>query len=319
MTLRRWFVLMTGVLAVATVKAQYIPAYQTKKPITQDSYETYWHKKNLLKHMEVSLTLGTTGIGLDIAAPLCEYVQVRAGYDYMPPFRKKFKVDVLCDGQAAAQYDGEGNRVETPFDVLSEEIYQQTGYELESKVGLTGQLTMNNAKLLVDIYPLKYDKSWHITAGVYWGLAQFAKADQNAESEKMLQYVRDNNRLSLAMGKLTHDVYQKGEAISHKGDVCQVEPAEDGSVQIRTTSNSWKPYLGFGYGGRLIPKRGDWKVTVEVGALIWGGMPTQRMHDGTDLSEDVENISGNLGTCVDIIKFLKVYPVLSVRFAKILF
>jgi hypothetical protein len=53
--------------------------------------------------------------------------------------------------------------------------------------------------------------------------------------------------------------------------------------------------------------------------MVWGGTPTQRMHDGTNLSKDVTNIPGALGDYVGVIKALKVYPVLSVRFAKTIF
>jgi hypothetical protein len=80
-----------------------------------------------------------------------------------------------------------------------------------------------------------------------------------------------------------------------------------------------QPYLGLGYTGRLIKSRDDWKVSAELGALIWGGTPEQVTNDGTDLSQKVTNIKGSMGTTVDAVKFLKVYPVLSVRFAKTLF
>jgi hypothetical protein len=52
--------------------------------------------------------------------------------------------------------------------------------------------------------------------------------------------------------------------------------------------------------------------------MIWGGSPSQLMHDGTNLS-DLSNIYGTMGTCVSVFKALKVYPVLSVRFAKTIF
>lgn len=317
--MKRWLISLICLLAAVSVWSQYIPAVKPEKPVDKNAHEQYWHKKNFMKHMEVSLTLGTTGVGIDIAAPLCEYVQVRAGYDYMLPLRKTFNIDVLGDGQAPRQYDEQGNRIESPFDRIAEEMYQQTGYELENRVSLKGKLTMGNAKFLIDVYPFKYDKSWHITAGLYWGPSQFAKIDNASGTEDLLQHVRTNDRLALSMGKYSREIYQNGKSAHHKGDAYLMKPADDNTVHIEMRSNAFKPYLGFGYGGRLFPDRGDWKVTVECGVLFWGGTPSQTVHDGINLSKDVEDISGTIGTYVSVIEALKVYPVLSVRFAKTLF
>ena len=79
-----------------------------------------------------------------------------------------------------------------------------------------------------------------------------------------------------------------------------------------------KPYLGVGYTGRLIKSRDDWKVSAALGVLFWGGTPLQQTQDGTDL-EDVCNIKGTMGHSIALVEALKIYPVLSVRFAKTLF
>ena len=42
-------------------------------------------------------------------------------------------------------------------------------------------------------------------------------------------------------------------------------------------------------------------------------------HDGTNLTKDVENISGKVGDWVDFLGGFKVYPVLQVRFTKTIF
>ena len=97
------------------------------------------------------------------------------------------------------------------------------------------------------------------------------------------------------------------------------EPTEQRKVSVSIRSNAVKPYFSIGYTGRLLRYRDDWKVSAELGALIWGGSPSQRMHDGMDLSRDVKNIPGGFGDLVGVIDFLKAYPVLNVRFAKTLF
>jgi hypothetical protein len=314
----------------ATADAQYIPAYRPDSFAVKAADVVYWHKGNLLKHLELSLTVGTTGIGIDVATPLSQYVQLRAGFDYMPRISKKFSHKVLGGGKEPVAYDEKGVRQETAFDMISDYVYGKTGYELENHVDLKGKLTMQNFKLLVDVYPFKYNKQWHFTAGIYWGPSQFAEVSQASGSEKMLNAILDYNEayragadeslkdlglLSIQMGNYSHNFQQNGKTRLMNA-AYEMEPTADGRVEISCTSNSLKPYVGFGYGGLLIPSRNDWKISVEAGAMIWGGTPSLTTHDGTDLTKDVKSYPSKI---TKIVKALKVYPVLSVRFAKTLF
>ena len=149
-------ILMACMAALAD--AQYIPAFRTDTMETKDPGKKYWDEGNTFKHLEVSVSLGTTGIGIDVATPICDFLQVRLGYDYMLPFKRKFEMPLAGGGQAARQYDEKGNRKVTPFDNIAEYMYQQTGYEMEDHIQMDGKLTMNNLKLLFDIYPLAYNK-----------------------------------------------------------------------------------------------------------------------------------------------------------------
>jgi hypothetical protein len=130
--------------------------------------------------------------------------------------------------------------------------------------------------------------------------------------------IKEYGRLTLYPGNYAHGIIQ-GLTLHHQGDPYLPEPTADGSVSVSIRSNPVKPYLGIGYTGRLASSRDDWKISAELGAMIWGGTPSQRMHDGMNLSKDVTDIPGSLGDYVSVIKALKVYPVLSVRIAKTLF
>lgn len=37
--------------------------------------------------------------------------------------------------------------------------------------------------------------------------------------------------------------------------------------------NSFRPYLGFGYGGRLFKKKDDFRISFDAGVMFWGGTP----------------------------------------------
>lgn len=350
--------------------SNYIPVFQ------------YWKEHNIFQHLDVSLTLGTPGIGIDVASPIGNYVQVRAGYEFMPRFTKRMSFEMTINGQPAKSYDEDGNRQETRFDKLKEFMYSFTGYDIEDHVDMIGKPTMNNLKFMVDVFPFKNNKHWHFTAGFYWGSSKFAEAENSTEamvslvsagiynkmyesakngdplisfdpyqfptlsgvSIQMPDQVRkkflDYGEMGFVVGYLTHDitdaegnVLMSKTMVDTKGNTIQrpyiVAPDEDGMVRVTASSKSFKPYLGFGYGGNLVKKRDDWKISFDCGAMFWGGTPELvvyhglKLPDGSyrdiSLTEDVENIGGKVGSYVKLFKSLKVYPVLSLRITKRLF
>ena len=350
--------------------SNYIPVFQ------------YWKEHNIFQHLDVSLTLGTPGIGIDVASPIGNYVQVRAGYEFMPRFTKRMSFEMTINGQPAKSYDEDGNRQETKFDKLKEFMYSFTGYDIEDHVDMIGKPTMNNFKFMVDVFPFKNNKHWHFTAGFYWGSSKFAEAENSTEAmvslvsagiyNKMYESAKNGDPLisfdpyqfptlsgvyilmpdevrqkflnygemGFVVGYLTHDitdaegnVLMSKTMVDTKGNTIQrpyiVAPDEDGMVRVTASSKSFKPYLGFGYGGNLVKKRDDWKISFDCGAMFWGGTPELVVYHGLklpngsyrdiSLTEDVENIGGKVGSYVKLFKSLKVYPVLSLRITKRLF
>lgn len=344
----------------------------------QDSLSTEsWFKKNkAFQNLDVSVTAGTTGIGIDVASKIGDYVQLRAGYEFMPRFQTGIFFPVEVGGQPAKAYDSNGNRIESRFDKLSKLLTEITGFQVEDEIEMVCKPTLNNFKFLVDVFPFKENKHWHFTAGFYWGPSMFAKAENSTAAmtslvavglynsvyyhavndlplydnitivnEEMRSKLMEYGRMGFPVGKFTHDVYgyykedvycrefgnpdyKYGEIIHHKGDyglihekgeAYMLEPDADGMVKVNAKSNSFKPYLGFGYGGRLLKDRDDWHVSFDAGAMFWGGTPSLYTHDGVNLTEDIENAKGRVGDWIDLIGGFKVYPVLSVRFTKTIF
>ena len=314
----------------------------------------YWNEHGIFQHMDVSLTAGTTGIGIDVASPVGKYVQLRAGYEFMPRFTKRMEFDLTINGEPAIVYDEQGYKQETTFTQMNDFLYELTGYDVEDHVDMIGKPTINNFKFLVDVYPFQQNKHWHFTAGFYWGPSRFAYAENAIEfmrtlnavgiynqmynkavnGEPLIKYegvslevpeelnkkILDMGRLGFAVGYFKHDIVDNaGNVIHEAGERYIVEPDARGMVTVTAKSNSFKPYLGFGYGGRMIKNRDDWHVSFDCGAMFWGGTPNLYMHDGINLTEDVENISGQVGTYVDLFSALKVFPVLSFRITKRIF
>lgn len=349
---------------------KYIPIFQ------------YWKEHDIFQHLDVSVTLGTTGIGIDVASPVTEWAQLRLGYEFMPRFTKRMSFEMTINGQPARSYDEDGNRQETRFDKLRDFMYSFTGFDIDDHVDMIGKPTLNNFKFLVDVFPFKENKHWHFTAGFYWGASKFAEAVNSTEAMVSLvsagiynkmytsaingdplitfdpnqfptlsgvgiemppqvrQKFIDYGDMGFAVGYFSHDITDADGnvlvskmMVDSKGNTVQrpyiVEPDEDGMVRATATSNSFKPYLGFGYGGNLLKKRDDWKISFDCGAMFWGGTPNLvvyhglKLPDGTyrdvSLIDDVENIDGKVGSYVKLFKAFKVYPVLSLRVTKRIF
>ena len=119
--------------------SEYIPVFQ------------YWKENNVFQHLDLSVTAGTTGVGIEVSSPIGEYLQLRAGYDFMPRFTAKMKFDIQIGGKPAHQYDAQGNPVESAFDKMQRLMYGFSGFEVDDHVDMLGKPTMNNFKLLLDI------------------------------------------------------------------------------------------------------------------------------------------------------------------------
>lgn len=310
--------------------------------LVANSQTTEGQEKGFFKHLDASLTMGTTGLGLDMATPMGEYAQLRAGFSFMPHihYKARFEVQIGDDPIKSNQ----------KFQTLSKVLNDMTGYQVNNYVDVIGVPTFYNFNLFVDVFPFKQNKHWHFTAGFYWGNSQIAKAYNTTEDMPSLVAVGIYNTMyEKAIKKepfatvyykgvahpITDDpeyqdmLYDKfmeygrmgvriGDYVSD-GSPYIVEPDQNSMVKAQVRANAFKPYVGFGYGGRLIKGDDRYKVSFDCGAMFWGGNPSVITHDGTDLANDVENIRGNVGTYVKLIKAVKVFPVLNVRFTRSIF
>lgn len=308
-------------------------------------------KGQVFNRLDASISMGTTGVGLEVSSPMGDYLQLRGGFSVMPKFHHNMTFGVQV---------GETND-ESRFNKLSTMMQQFTGYKVNNTVDMIGEPTWSNAHLLVDVFPFK-NKHWHISAGVYLGSSKVAKAYNTTEdmtsllgvcmynqmSDRALAWepivdinlnsvqfrlddpelMRDLHdsfevygRMGVHIGDYVNDVYDdQGNLIHEKGKPYMMEPdPEDGMVKVSVKTNAVRPYLGFGYSGRLVKGDDKYKISFDCGAMFWGGTPRIYTHDGTDLSRDVENIGGKVGTYVKLIKAFKVFPVLEVRFTRTIF
>lgn len=292
--------------------------------------------RNVLNHLDFGVSLGTTGIGVELASPIGKMVQVRTGFDFMPHFNHNMHFDIQT-------YDETGIIV-TKFDQLATTMQQMTGYTVDKQIDMVGKPTFYNFKLLVDVFPL-HNKKWHFTGGFYLGPSTIATAMNSTGDmstllavgiyNKMYDYFKSDKYLDEplygtyyvdpAVGdQLKAKFTSYGRMGIHIGDkkdgsLYMMEPGTDGTVYARAKVNSFKPYIGFGYGNAQATKSRPFNVSFDCGLLFWGGTPRVITHDGTDLAHDMKSVRGKVGDYVDLIKVFKVFPVIDLKISYRLF
>lgn len=316
----------------------------------QDNSDSF----KMFNHLDLGITLGTTGIGIDAAMPVGNYVKLRTGFEVLPRFNYNMDFGV-------ESFDEEGVPTGSSIEKMSELLYSLTGFKTDQNIRMKAKPTLWNFKFLIDIYPFKNNKHWHITAGFHWGPSKIAEAVNAIEDSPSLFAIGMYNhlydiaykdwvlgiatpiietestgpifldpaiekklvsygRMGIPLGKYSHDITDaEGNIIYKKGDNYYMEPNENSMVYADASTNSFKPYLGFGYEGRLIKGNDKYKIGFDAGVMFWGGTPSIVTHDGTDLINDVEDIRGKVGDYVDLVKKFKVYPVLNLRITRTIF
>ena len=303
--------------------------------------------------MEAAVTAGSTGIGFDVATPLGSRVRLRTGFDVIPHFDKIMKFNIQSFGTDGTTID------DTKFEKMATFLESFTGYRADSKVEMIGKPTMWNFKLLVDVFPFRNrhwhltagfywgnsrvaeavnsldDAPSLVAVNMYNHLYYIADQDINHFNmiplfkygtkeiylepdmeEKLLEI----GPMGIPLGTYTHDITDdEGNVIHQKGERYRMTPDANSQVSARVKVNSFRPYIGCGYEGRLLRNDPTVRIGFDAGLMFWGGTPDVSTHDGTSLTKDVENIGGKVGRYAAIFEDLKVYPVVNLRISKTIF
>ena len=97
-------------------------------------------------NLSVGLSVGSDGIGFDVAAPISEYAAVRGGFSFVPTIKVNKTIHATSNKNSSVCDD--------------------------IKIQAKGQIF--NGKLLFDYYPFK-NSSFHLTAGAFFGTSEIVK------------------------------------------------------------------------------------------------------------------------------------------------
>ena len=299
----------------------------------------------------VGLTLGTTGVGIDVATPITEHVRARAGFSFMPKFdyNMNFGVEVRNkDGEVLQS---------SKFQKMAELLEQFTGTEVDESVSMVGQPHMWNAKFLIDVYPFS-SKHWRFSAGFYVGQSLVARAEnsiydapslvaismynnmymKSLNNEPLISYNgNDIYNLDLQRKLLEYGRIGVKVGTDNNGMPIIIEPDNHDMVVVDVKANAFKPYIGFGYSGSPFSDK-SYQLGFDAGIMFWGGKPsvTTTATSATptvtrdefwndiyeyptysiDLARDADEVVGKPGDYIKLLKAFVVYPVLEFRISK---
>lgn len=281
-------------------------------------------QKSILNHMDVGVNVGTTGIGIDAAVPVGNYVRVRAGYHYMPRFtiNSSFPVETRGGSLSESDLNHYMDKMSSITDILEQNginldnypkerelIEKFSGVNLRDKVSMGMKPSMHQFKLLVDILPLKNNKHWSLTTGIFVGPATVGNACNLTKETQLLQAINAYNELyvmsctdemfggtdisykgkrlkevftqmgvaGFPLGTFARDIKyidQNGEeqTAARKGTKAIMVPSAEGTAHAEMEVSKVRPYIGFGYNTHLSRDK-RWRMNVDAGVMFLCGAP----------------------------------------------
>lgn len=306
---------------------------------------------NVLNSIELAANIGTTGLGLEVASPLTEWAKLRAGVDWMPPFTipMTFSMGNYVDGKVSDKFDKiqemmygisgmtidqeikmDSKPTMTTFRLLVDVYPFKTNKHWHFTAGFflggnsigtsLNKMSEMPSLLALNMYDRKYqivtaddflDRVWddpNLLAELIGmpGLeGQYLDYDM---AEQLQNKMRSLGQLGVHVGdhKVINEETGEEELVPYL-----MMPDKDGTVSAKAKVNRFRPYVGFGYGGALSAD-GKWQVSFDAGVQFWGGAPKVTTHDGTVLN-DLVNLRGKVGTYMDLMKAIPVYPTIDFR------
>lgn len=294
-------------------------------------------------HLELGLDVGTTGLGLELATPVTDWMRVRAGFNWMPTFSIPMSFNVMTFGGTETINSSNFERLQ--------ELLGQYNLHIDKTADMIAKPTMIDFKFLVDFSPIPDNRDWHVTAGFFVGNKRIGDAINRTNEASTMVGINMYNAMyewftegkfwneplpgvSNADGtpfhldpelgmKQAEKFLRYGRMGMHMGDFKDgkpyyMEPDEYGQVMARCNATVFKPYLGIGYNGCPTSNK-RLRIGFDAGVLFWGGSPDVITHDGVNMTKDLVNIPGKVGDYIGFIRALKVLPNVSFKISYTLF
>ena len=245
----------------------------------------------LFNHMSLGLGLGTTGISVDVAAPICPYVAVRAGADILPDIKFRPALDLGFNQE------------------IKDFVYEWFNERLPDKIDFDGKLKYTAGHLLFDVYPFK-NSSFHVTAGAYLGNKELVNMN-TLGYEFLLKTIYDYNHSEI------REEWGLGKIGVKLGNYF-LEPDKEGMINATVEVNALRPYIGVGF-GRAIPTKHRFACNFDLGLQFWGTPKVYLEGDNGKSQLEKSNLDPESAKALKKLSETTFWPVLNVRCAYRLF
>lgn len=277
-------------------------------------------------HIGAGVGVGTTGIAIDASATYGDYLGARFGVDIMPKIKVNKDIDLKTE-DANKQVSQLTNEIKDLNNQLAEyglpqiDLNRFPGGNLPNKMDVQGKLNNTTFHFLIDVYPFGGKSSFHATVGAYFGPSDVVSV-YNKEEGFLQPIVAYNEAIINAAQypdvQAAVNRYNLKMIGAELGDYFLTpNPADKGDVEALAKVNSFRPYLGIGF-GRAVPK-GRVGCQFDLGVQFWGkpeiSVPTYNKTAKTYQMEkiDADKAGDDAGKVLKTISKISVYPVLNFR------
>lgn len=268
----------------------------------------YAQNQDCFNHMTVGFNVSTLGLGVDVATPICDYVDFRAGVSVIPGVYYKKDINL-----------GSSNNYNTNIQPFLDKYAAQNKiptelrnkYVVPSSVNMKGQSAMVNGSFLFDIYPSPTSK-FRVTAGIYVGSSHVVDIKNSDAGSLLFAYYANeqiNNYYNKYIDYRPADEVKSPDMKTFGINVNDgmLTPDENGNIDGCIKTNVVRPYVGVGY-GRSVLKDKKIDFNVDAGVLLWG---TPKVYSHGKEIQKIDNSQS--GKMLEAISELKAYPVISLR------
>lgn len=181
--------------------------------LAQDDME-----RGIFNNLGVNLSAGTEGIGLGVATPITNYLELGFGVNIMPGFKAKGDVNVNY------------NTGSIPVPLPSND-----------KVKISGDLQRTMMDVKLSVYPFGGNSTFFVAGGFSFGSEKMATLNGHSDAvqEACQSYPMYKD---LILNSISAELDKYDVKFDESGDV-------NGDVRVK----KFRPYVGLGF-GRLIPK-----------------------------------------------------------------
>ncbi|MFW9607034.1 MAG: hypothetical protein ACMV14_01165 [Prevotella sp.] len=251
---------------------------------------TYAQENKVFNHVGLGLGVGTTGITIDVAAPVTKYLDIRAGMDIMPNFKY-------------------GTSLNLKISDKDRETANLGGYTIPNSVDVEGKNTSGSFHFMLDLFPFKHS-SFHITAGGYIGNDKIINV-YNKYDKDLAEVVEYNNNVATNPQAQSLGLKQIGVQL---GDylLSPYQTAEGGHVEANIKVTKFRPYLGIGF-GRAVPQKHRLALQFDLGAQFWGSPKIYMIGLNGEKELTEKDADGNDGGAIKTLSKITVYPCMTLR------